>query len=78
MHMKVAMTIPQSAKNESPYACPFTDNNGSSFSHSQIRVRKIKQSSLIIYLNERANLTGHLKLKVLSWVHFSMVMFSHK
>jgi len=71
------MAIPQSAKNNSVDACPSIDNI--SLSDSYIQVRKIYiKISLIIYLNRKVNLIGHLKLKVLFWLHFSMAMSLHK
>ena len=71
------MTKPQNVKDESIQACPSNNNSDSSSSNFDVYVRKITNvCSIIDYVNQkRENLIGHLKLKVLYWVHFSMVMF---
>jgi hypothetical protein len=61
------MTKSQNVKNDSVDVCPPIGNSDSSLSSSHIEVRKKINIKLflIIYLNKRVNLIGHLKSKVL-------------
>lgn len=69
------MAKTQNRNNESTEACPSTDNSNTSSNSPHLNVRQMNNNYLIIYLNIRENLTGHLKLKDSYWVPFSMVMF---
>lgn len=71
------MTKSHHIKNDSIGVCPSTDPGNSSID-PVIEVNVIDKILFLLknYLTlKRVNLIGHRKLKVMSWLHFSMVMF---